>query len=108
VRFGPGGWPVVRLREQQIWRHKHPWVDFPWHRPRGQNQAARLVHTQVHVAHYSSRSAMFQARQGAPGHNCSLFPAFVVVSVANQPFPTAGDAEKISHATSGETCLSGR
>ena len=48
-RVGLEGWPGVRLREQQIWSHKNPRVDFPWHRPRGQNQGASLVHTQDHM-----------------------------------------------------------
>ena len=53
-RWVPGasvskGWPVVRLREQQNWSHKHPRVDSPSHRPHGQSERARLVHTHVHV-----------------------------------------------------------
>ena len=49
-RFGLEGWPAARLREQQqISSHKHPRVDSSWHRPPGQNQGARLVHTQVDV-----------------------------------------------------------
>ena len=43
------GWPAARLREQQNWSHKHPRVDSPSHRPHGQNERARLVHTDVHV-----------------------------------------------------------
>ena len=53
-RFGLEGWPAMRLREQQIWSRKYPRMDSPWHRPRGQNQGARLVHTQVDATLASS------------------------------------------------------